>query len=176
MGKLLGLCLVLIACQPMYKEKAEPLKTPKPQSHIDLADKPKYVDDCAVDFAKPAKTVPTQPALAANLVNAGDKSFKEAETTPSGDVLVEKLKATIENYSNALRKDPFNSDATLKLARAYDRALRKGCAIALLKRLELLSENPKYAMDATANIDRVDQNPGWFKDYRKDAMAAVGRP
>ena len=71
--------------------------------------------------------------------------------------------------------DPKNRDYALKLAVAYDRVLRKGCAIAMLKRLASLSNNPKWTSEANRNIDSIDANAQWFKGYRKEAMAAVGR-
>ena len=45
----------------------------------------------------------------------------------------------------------------------------------MLKRLSALSNNPKWASEANRNIDSIDANAQWFKGYRKDAMAAVGR-
>jgi hypothetical protein len=72
-------------------------------------------------------------------------------------------------------KDPYSVDATLKLAIAYDKAMRKGCALALLKRLSQLAGHPKYGSEANRRIDDIDANGAWFKGYRKDAMAAVGR-
>jgi hypothetical protein len=61
------------------------------------------------------------------------------------------------------------------LALAYDRVYRKGCAIAMLKRLAALTVNPKYGKTANPTIDSISDNGQWFKRYRKDAMAAVGR-
>ena len=84
------------------------------------------------------------------------------------------IKEAIDKYRNALIKDPYNVDATLKLAVAYDKVLRKGCALAMLKRLAALSNNPKCASEANRNIDSIDANGQWFKGYRKEAMAAVG--
>ena len=70
--------------------------------------------------------------------------------------------------------DPYDVDATLDLARAYDRVLRKGCAIAMLKRLATLSNHPAYAKQANLTIAQIDDNAGWFRGYRRDALAAVG--
>ena len=45
----------------------------------------------------------------------------------------------------------------------------------MLKRLAALEANPKYAKGAKLSIDKVTDNAQWFKGYRKDAIAAVGR-
>ena len=68
----------------------------------------------------------------------------------------------------------------LAIADAYDsmtsdRVYRKGCALAMLKRLSALEANPKFAKGAKLAIDRVTDNAQWFKGYRKDAIAAIGR-
>jgi len=85
------------------------------------------------------------------------------------------LRESIDRYRSALVKDPYNAEATLKLALAYDRVYRKGCAIAMLKRLAKLAENPKFAKPAVREIESISDNDQWFKRYRKDAISAVGR-
>jgi hypothetical protein len=45
----------------------------------------------------------------------------------------------------------------------------------MLKRLASLSNNPKFARTANPAIDSISDNAQWFKRYRKDAVAAVGR-
>ena len=180
MGKLPGLaCLVLVACQPMYGSRPEEgLHTPPRQPH--KVDDPNvtvtYVEDCKYDFGYRAqKPIVRKTSAADKAIVDGDSVFETADAAKPEDIRIEKLKTSIEKYSEALRKDPFNAHATRKLALAYDKVLRKGCAIALLKRLEKLSENPKYADDATEEIERVSDHDRWFKDYRKDALAAIGK-
>ena len=73
-----------------------------------------------------------------------------------------------------MQKDPYNADATLKLAVAYDKVLHKGCALAMLKRLASLSSNPKFANESNRARDAVGDNATWFKGYRKDALQAAG--
>jgi hypothetical protein len=179
MRKSLGSCLVLLAACHMYGP-SEPLKNPR---KIDPKDRPPepvvtvtYVEDCNYDFdAKPRKPVVRETSAADKAILDGDNVFDTAETAKAEEVRIERLKASVARYSEALRKDPFNAHATRKLALAYDKVLRKGCAIALLKRLERLSQNPKFADDATEEIDRISDHDRWFKDYRKDALAAIGR-
>ena len=84
----------------------------------------------------------------------------------------------IDHYAAALKSDPFNAQATLKLALAYDKVRRKGCALALLQRLDSLAQNPKFEKEANDAIDQVLQstNRHWFSGYRADAVRAVGHP
>jgi hypothetical protein len=79
----------------------------------------------------------------------------------------------VEQYRQALIADPYNAEATLKLALAYDKVLRKGCALAMLKRLDALAANPKFG--AEPQINRVLDNESWFKPYRNDALKALGK-
>ena len=109
------------------------------------------------------------------LFDLAENAMSQSDQAKEDTIKVGLLKEAIDKYRNALIKDPYNVPATLKMAVAYDRVLRKGCAIAMLKRLASLSNNPKWASEANRNIDTIDANAQWFKGYRKDAMAAVGR-
>ncbi len=186
-SKLLGLgmvaCLVLAfgttGCQPLYGGKPEHLHNPekkkKPPEAVEAVAEIKYVDDCNADFRDdPKKAHPQQP-MGRQLVDSGDTAMQGADKAKEDMAKVGLIREAIDKYRNALIKDPYNIDATLKLAVAYDRVLRKGCAIAMLKRLAALSNNPKWSAEANRNIDAIDANGAWFKGYRKDAMAAVGR-
>jgi hypothetical protein len=182
----LGLCVAIAtgfvgmgACQPLYGNKPEKLHTPekkkKPPEVADADVPVKYIEDCAADFHADPRTVRPQPGMAQPLTNDGDTALQGADKATDPMAKVGLIKDAIQKYINALKKDPYNADATLKLARAYDLVLRKGCAIAMLKRLAALSSNPKFAKDAQLKIDSIDDNSGWFKGYRKDAVAAVGK-
>jgi len=174
---LIGLAVVA-GCQPLYGGKPEPLHRVDPKKKPTGADAPaeiKYVDDCNTDFRDDPKKAHPQTALAVQLVATGDTAFAAATREKDQPKRVGLVKEAIDKYRNALVKDPFNIDATLKLAVAYDEARRKGCAIAMLKRLAALSGNRSYQREANASIDSIDSNGQWFKGYRKDAMSAVGR-
>lgn len=184
MGRLLGLvCLALLfglaACQPLYGGKPEGLKNPskkkRPPEAEQAAPEIKYVDDCSANFTDDPRKAQHQTQMSRQLFNAGESALDQADDAKTDDAKVGLLKEAIDKYRNALIKDPYNVPATLKLAVAYDRVLRKGCAIAMLKRLAQLSSNPKWMAEANRNIDAIDANAQWFKGYRKDAMSAVGR-
>lgn len=175
----LALALGVVSCKPLYGGKAEKLKNPekkkRPAETEEAAVEIKYVEDCSANFTDDPKKAIRQTPMSNQLFTAGEAAIDQADRAKEESMKVSLLKEAIDKYRNALIKDPYNVPATLKLAVAYDLVLRKGCAIAMLKRLAALSNNPKWASEANRNIDAIDANAGWFKGYRKDAMAAVGR-
>jgi len=181
-GASLGVCLAVIlvaGCQPLYGGKPDKLPTPsrkKPPKEEAAADAPvKMIDECQADFRSDPRAVRPQSSLAGQLTLEGDTALANSAKSTDPAAQAGLLRESIDKYRSALIKDPYNTDATLKLALAYDKALRKGCAIAMLKRLSALAANPRFARSANPAIDSISDNAQWFKYYRKDAMAAVGR-
>ncbi|HEX7843486.1 MAG TPA: hypothetical protein VF469_38700 [Kofleriaceae bacterium] len=168
-----------LGCQPLYGGKPDKLPTPskkKKPPEVEAAEVPvKEIDDCQADFRGDAKNVRPQTSVSSQLTGEGNTALASSDKAADPAAAAGLIRESIDKYRNALLKDPYNAEATLKLALAYDRVYRKGCAIAMLKRLATLSANPKYAKAATPAIDSIDDNGQWFKRYRKDAMAAVGR-
>lgn len=175
---LLAACAV--GCGPLYGGKAEklkpPTKKPRPPEAEVAAAPVKYIEDCTVNFATPAVRPNNNGAARAAADNAEQK-VDESIRAEDPRAQVSAIEGAISAAKTALKVDPYNANATLQLARAYDRALRKGCALALLKRLSALETAVSYdfAKDAKAALDRVSDNPKWFSGYRKDAMSAAGR-
>lgn len=189
-GARLGVCLALVAgvglvaCQPLYGGKPEKLVTPaqkkapkeEPVAEVQI----KEIDDCQADFRGDAKIAlakltPQASSQSAALTSEGDTALANSDKATEPSAQAGLIKESIDKYRNALIKDPYNAEATLKLALAYDKVYRKGCAIAMLKRLASLAGNPKYGRAANPAIDSIGDNGQWFKRYRKDATAAVGR-
>lgn len=161
------------ACQPMYGAKAPRLKNPPIVKH-DTSKGPKpaepvYNEECSVNFSAPP-TQKRQTKVAEQHVVAGDAAIQTAQREPAKQ---EMAAQGVEQYRQALIADPYNAEATLKLALAYDKVLRKGCALAMLKRLDQLAANPKFG--AEPQINRVLDNASWFKPYRNDALKALGK-
>ncbi len=175
---ILGVMLAA-GCQPMYGAKPAKLGRLEPIHHVVTEPPPptvRYVEECQADFRVDPKKIGLvpQPKIAKTLTDAGDAALDSADKVADDHEKVSLWTDAIRKYSNALVKDPYDVDATLDLARAYDRVLRKGCALAMLKRLATLSNHPAFAKQANLTIARIDDNAGWFRGYRKDALAAVG--
>lgn len=166
-------------CQPLYGGKPEklppPPKKPKPKEAVEAEVPIKEIDDCQADFRGDPKTVKPNTPVSNQLTGEGNTALANSDKATDPAAAAGLIREGIDRYRNALIKDPYNAEATLKLALAYDKVYRKGCAIAMLKRLATLTANPKYAKAATSQIDSIDDNGQWFKRFRKDAMAAVGR-
>ncbi len=166
-------------CQPLYGKKAERLHRPEKKRHPkDKADEKsevKYVDDCSANFRGDPKRVFRDSATSERLVQAGDDAMAQAGKVTDAKGQAQTIKVGIEKYRNALLKDPYNAEATLKLALAYDRVLRKGCALKLLARIATLESHPKFRNQAKRAADRVADSGEWFKGYRSEAVSAVGR-
>ena len=149
------------ACQPLYGGKPEKLKNAGEEEEAargaEAAVEIKYVEDCNANFSDdPKKAHPQPPQSRPSCSATARPRSTESDKAKEDSMKVSLIKEAIDKYRNALIKDPYNVPATLKLAVAYDRVLRKGCAIAMLKRLAALSGNPKWASEANRNIDSID--------------------
>jgi hypothetical protein len=166
-------------CQPLYGGKPEKLATPAkkatPKEEPVVEAPVKMVDECTADFRADPRTVRPQASLAEALTEQGSTAITNSEKATEPTARAGLIREGIDKFRNALIKDPYNATATLKLALAYDRVYRKGCALAMLKRLATLATNPKFSRTANAEIDSIGDNSQWFRHYRKDAMTAVGR-
>jgi hypothetical protein len=168
-----------VGCQALYGGKPEklasvPRKKAPPEAPVAEV-QIKEIDECTADFRGDAKNVRRQTPLANQLTGEGDTAIANSDKAQGPAAQSGLIKEGIDKYRNALLKDPYSPEATLKLALAYDRVYRKGCAIAMLKRLATLATNPNFARASNAAIDSITDNGQWFKRYRKDAISAVGR-
>lgn len=173
------LALATVACQPLYGGKPEHLRNPEKKKKPPEVDAPppevKFVEDCNADFRDDPKKAHPQVQMGVALQAAGDTAMAQGDKEKNEQKKIDLWREGIDKYRNALIKDPYNIPATLQLAVAYDKLYRKGCAIAMLKRLAALSNSSRFASEANRNIDSIDANGQWFRGYRKDALAAVGR-
>ena len=174
---------VLIACagcQGLYDGRAAPLRTPKPTKRVEPPDPTasvRYVDDCPANFrAAPIGDAQRDQTGSQRLARQGADSVTAATTQKDPVAQASGISVGIDRFGAALTKDPYNADATLELALAYDRVYRKGCALKLLARIASLETHPKFRAAAKQVADRVSDSTEWFKGYRREALVAVGRP
>jgi hypothetical protein len=179
----MGACLVFVAgsvgCQALYGGKPEKLRNPerkkKPEEPPEKVAEIKYIDECNASFRDDPKNVRQDTSGANRLVGDGDQVISQVPKAKDAAGQAELIKQGIDKYRSALVKDPYNTEATLKLAIAYDMVYRKGCALALLKRINSMAANPRFKSSATRIADEVADTPTMFKGYRNDAKQAVGR-
>lgn len=177
LGKVSIAFVVLVSACSMYGEKAPKLRNPVPVKPVITADAggPKNVDDPNCEFHERAMPAGKPSAKTAELERMGD-ARNQVYNAPTSEPAVrrEALVDVIDSYGRALAGDPFNPTLTLKLALAYDKAYRKGCALALLGRLNRLSNNEKFAKQTAPVIDEVLSRKSYFERYRRDAVGALG--
>ena len=186
MGKLSWSVVALVgfiaACGGVYDGPAEPLSKPKPVPEskrppvppTTIAKTP-YVEKCTVDFRRDPINVRRDPKAAGTHVAAGGIKVAQAGHAPQERTKIDAMIDGINAYRRALEADPYDAEATLQLALAYDEVLRKGCALAMLRRLDELALHPKLGIAAKPRTRRVKDNADWFHDYRKEALDAIAR-
>lgn len=174
------LALVSVAaCQPMYVTKTEKLKPvphkTRPTETGGSKQEVKYALEC--EFTRsPAPHTPDFVA-AQKKREQGDVAIdkgNEARKKTKKEEAFEGYRDAIDRYSAALRADNFDAQATLQLARAYDALYRKGCALKMLERLQVLTKNPKKSPHALEAVQELADNTHWFEGYRPEAIAAAG--
>lgn len=175
MKHLLAIAMCLAACRAA--PTAEPEEPPEaPVTAPAPAFVPKYQDDCQVNFrGDPRDAARRRKESAKRYIDMGGEMLAKVTKTTPVEEAVNGVREAIDKYRLALQEDPYNVEATLQLAVAYDRAYRKGCALALLKRLYALDEWPNTRLEAERAIDSVTDNPQMFRGYRNDAINALGR-
>jgi hypothetical protein len=131
-----------------------------------------YKEDCDTNFRGPTGSI-RQSGEAARLVTEGDAKIVNVSKASSPEGKKDLILGSIDKYRAALTKDPYDAEATLKLALAYDMTLRKGCALALLRRLETLSNSQQFRAAAESKKNLVRDNTQWFAGYRKEALQQI---
>jgi predicted Zn-dependent protease len=164
------------ACSGPYEGMgAEKLKKPskkaRPPDAAPVAEEIKYDEDCKTKFQEDNTKV--RPRNAQQQIDAGDQALQLVDQTPDPQAKANAAVEAINKYKNALAQNPYSATATYRLAVSYALVRKKGCSLALLKRLTELQKHPDYTNEATRMINSVDDEPA-FKGFHKDAMNAAG--
>jgi hypothetical protein len=167
--------VALAGCQPMYGAPAEQLHHHS-AGNRGLGEKTiAWVDACEVDFSQPAAAAHPTPRAARLASVRGEASVQRAKVARTDETRNEQWVAAVGAFREALVADPYDAEATVQLARAYDAVNHRGCALAMLRRLAKLTINPTLSPEAHRQVELVADNDTWFARYRKDALAAIGR-
>ena len=181
-----GTALALVAlmgvagCGGMYDAKSEALPKPHKKAKPPVVDAPaaevKYDEDCKTKFQEDNKTAMARrsTARAAPLIEQGDAALQTIGSTSDPAAAATAAVDAINKYKNALAQDPYSARATYQLAIAYAYVRKKGCALALLKRLTDLQKYPDFENEATRMMHSVDGEPA-FKGFQKAALDAAGQ-
>lgn len=166
-----------MGCSPLYGGKPEELRNP-PKKRPPVEEEAgvplqKWDEECNAEFFAKSSALP-RPSEAKPIAESANTTLVGADRAPDASTRARMVIDAIGRFKAALAKDPFNAEATYGLAVAYTKARKKGCAIALLKRLSALSVNARFSEDATRMMDAASANP-IFKPFKKDAEAALGR-
>ncbi|WP_428269588.1 hypothetical protein [Haliangium sp.] len=163
------------ACSGPYSGKAERVKRPKEKKRPEseqTAESLAVDDQCRSNFFAP-------PTTRRN-ARLGRSLSKQAETTlyaaeaKEGRERILTVQEAMGKLTNALEADPYGPAPTYKLAVAYALVGKKGCALALLDRLQMLTRMPEVESEANRVINQALRDQA-FDPYRKEADAAMGR-
>ena len=165
-------------CAHPYSGKPERIKKPRkkkrPPPSEDAAAPTEIVwdDECRTNFNDDKKPLRRHEKDAEAMAKQADGMLLQAETM-DGPARINTVIEAITKLKNALKKDQFNPEATLKLAIAYAIVHKKGCSLRLLERLNELQKMEEVSRKAQLAIRRATKEPA-FDGFRKDADAAMG--
>jgi hypothetical protein len=172
---MVALPVLTTACSGPYDSPAEKVKRPakknRPPEAPVVAAEIKYDDECKTKFQEDGSKVRRKSP--ASQIQAGDTALENVASNSDMAAKASFAVEAINKYKNALAQDPYSGSATYKLAISYALVRKKGCALALLKRLTELQKNPEFEGEATRMIKSVDDEPA-FKGFHKDALTAAG--
>jgi hypothetical protein len=171
-----GFAAATAGCAGPYSGQSEKLKRPKEKRRP----KPKEGEEPALVMSDKCRTNFFEKPTTRRNERLGLTLSKQAETTiveadaQTGEARLLLVQEALSKLRNALKADPYGPEPTYKMAVAYALAGKKGCSLALLERLQLLSRMPEVQTEAERTIGRAQRDQA-FDAFRKDADAALGR-
>jgi hypothetical protein len=171
-----GFALAEMGCAHPYSGKPERLRKPrkkkrKKKEKKEGEEEVKWDEKCRTNFFdKPTKR--RRPRSARAQAKAANQILLSAEDKEGRDRVMLVTDA-VNKLKSSLKKDPYGPLATYKLAVAYALVAKKGCALELLKRLQVLTTHPDVEAEARRTVKRAANEPA-FDGFRKDANAALG--
>lgn len=153
---------------------SKPRKKKRPEVNPEAAAEtaPVLDDKCRTNFFDEPTT--RRKASTANQLSRQAEPLLVQAEEQEGPERISSVKDALSKLKSALKADPYSPEATYRMAVAYALVGKKGCAVALLERLQELTKLPGIEGEAERTINRAarDQN---FDIFRKDADTALGR-
>lgn len=174
----LGFGAATLSCATPYSNKPERLKKPRKKKRPEPTQEeaaqaaPVLDEKCRTNFFANPTTV-RKTRLGQQLAKEADGLLAEADDQ-EGQVRISTVKDALGKLTSALKADPYGAEPTYKMAVAYAMVGKKGCALALLDRLQQLSKHPDYTDEAERVINRALRDQS-FDIFRKEADQALGR-
>src|SRR5207237_1518503 len=119
----------------------------RPPEAVVAAAEVKYDDECKAKFQEDGSRVRRKSPAAQ--IEAGDAALEQVAASNDPAAKAGFAVDAINKFKNALGQDPYSGQATYKLAVSFALVRKKGCALALLKRLTELQKHPDFEGEAT---------------------------
>ena len=168
-------------CGGLYSGKAEKVYKPGKKKEPDVVVAPaeiKWNGECAAKLNEEPgtalKTHKKNEARVKQLAAQAQELLDTAATSSDNKQKAGQTAEAIDKLRKGLVDAPYSVDATYSLAIGYARARRKGCALAMLKRLAQLEKYDDFSTAAKRLIGDALDN-GEFQPFRKEADEALGR-
>ena len=171
----------LAGCGGLYSGKPEKVYKPSKKKEPDAVVAPteiKWAAECAAKLNEEPgtalKTHKKNEARVKQIALQAQELLDAAAATSDNKQKAGQTAEAIDKLRKALVDAPYSVEATYSLAIGYARSRRKGCAIAMLKRLAQLEKYDDFSVAAKRLIGDALDN-GEFAPFRKDADEAMNR-
>ncbi len=171
----------LTACGGLYSGKAEkvakPSKKKEPEVVATVAEI-KWNDECGAKLNEEPgaalKMHKKNEARVKQIAAQAQELLDAAATASDNKQKAGQTSEAIDKLRKGLVDAPYSVEATYSLAIGYARSRRRGCSLAMLKRLAQLEKYDDFNTAAKRLIGDALDN-GEFQPFRKQADEALGR-
>ena len=180
-ASVLAAVVLSTGCGGLYSGKPEKVYHPSKKKEPEVVIAPveiKWNDECGAKLnEEPGAALKNHKKNEAKVkqlaLQAGELLDKAATTTDNKQKAGQTAEA-IDKLRKGLVDAPYSAEATYQLAIGYARSRRRGCSLAMLKRLAQLEKYDDFATVAKRLIGDALDNAE-FTPFRKQADEALGR-
>lgn len=171
----------LAGCGGLYSGKPEKVYKPGKKKEPEVVVAPteiKWNNECAAKLNEEPgaalKTHKKNEARVKQVAAQAEELLDAAAASTDNKQKAGQTAEAIDKLRKALVDAPYSAEATYQLAIGYARSRRKGCALAMLKRLSQLEKYDDFQAASKRMISAALDN-GEFQPFRKDADEAMNR-